>query len=118
MLSAYTDVAIFFLVGAGFVLVTLAIGRLLRPHNPYPEKLTPYECGEVPIGEGQVPFNIRYYIFALLFVVFDVEVVFLFPWAVVLRELGTYAFVLMVIFLVMLVDGLVYAWKKGVLRWV
>lgn len=118
MLAAYTDVVIFFLAGVGFVGVTLTVGRLLRPHNPYPEKLTPYECGEIPVGEGQVPFNIRYYIFALLFVVFDVEVVFLFPWAVVLRELGMYAFILMVIFLVMLVDGLVYAWKKGVLRWV
>src|SRR5690554_5160600 len=99
MLSAYTDVVIFFVAGAAFVLLTLAIGPLLRPHNPYPEKLTPYECGEITVGEGQVPFNIRYYIFALLFVVFDVEVVFLFPWAVVLRELGMYAFVLMVIFL-------------------
>ncbi|OUM93628.1 MAG: NADH:ubiquinone oxidoreductase subunit A [Firmicutes bacterium ZCTH02-B6] len=118
MVSAYTDVLIFFLVGAAFVALNLTIGRLFRPHNPYPEKLTPYECGEIPVGEGQAPFNIRYYIFALLFVVFDVEVVFLFPWAVVLRELGMYAFVLMVIFLFMLVDGLVYAWKKGVLRWV
>ncbi len=118
MVSSYTDVLMFFLAGIGFVIVTLLIGRLLRPHNPYPEKTAPYECGEIPVGEGQAPFNIRYYIFALLFVVFDVEVVFLFPWAVVLRELGMYAFVLMVIFLFMLVDGLIYAWKKGVLRWV
>jgi len=118
VLDAYTDVGIFLIVGVVFVFVNMLLGRLLRPHNPYPEKLMPYECGEQPLGDAQGRFHIRYYMFALLFVIFDVESIFLYPWAVVLRELGTYTFVLMFVFLFMLLDGLVYAWKKGVLRWV
>lgn len=118
MLDAYTDVGIFLAVGVVFVFVNMLLGRLLRPHNPYPEKLMPYECGEEPLGDAEGRFHIRYYMFALLFVIFDVEAIFLYPWAVVLRELGSYTFVLMFIFLFMLLDGLVYAWKKGVLRWV
>lgn len=118
MLDAYTDVGIFLAVGVIFVFVNMLLGRLLRPHNPYPEKLIPYECGEEPLGDAHGRFHIRYYMFALLFVIFDVEAIFLYPWAVVLRELGTYTFVLMFVFLFMLLDGLVYAWKKGVLRWV
>lgn len=118
VLHEYTDVGIFLVVGGLFVLLNLALGRLLRPHNPYPEKLAPYECGEPPVGDARVNFHIRYYMFALLFVIFDVETIFLYPWAVVLRDLGLYAFVLMFIFLFMLLDGLVYAWKKGVLKWV
>ena len=118
VLDAYTDVGIFLIVGVVFVFVNMLLGRLLRPHNPYPEKLMPYECGEQPLGDAQGRFHIRYYMFALLFVIFDVESIFLYPWAVVLRELGSYTFVLMFIFLFMLLDGLVYAWKKGVLRWV
>ena len=105
-------------VGALFVAVTLLVGRLLRPHNPYPEKLAPYECGEIPVGDGQIKFNIRYYIFALIFVIFDVETVFLYPWAVVFEEIGVFAFVVMMLFIATLVEGLVYAWKKGALRWV
>ena len=117
-MTEYVNVAVFLVMGVVFVGANLLVSRLLRPHNPYPEKLSPYECGEVPVGEAQVRFNIRYYIFALVFVIFDVETIFLYPWAVVLRELGTQALVLMAIFLFLLVDGLVYAWKKGVLRWV
>jgi len=118
VLEAYTDVAVFLAVGALFVIVNLAVGRLFRPHRPYSEKLTTYECGEQPIGDARVKFHTRYYIYALVFVNFDVETVYLYPWAVVLRELGVYAFILMFIFLIMLLDGLVYAWKKGVLKWV
>lgn len=118
MLEAYTDVAVFLAVGALFVIINMTIGRLLRPHRPYAEKLTTYECGEVPIGDAQVKFHSRYYIYALVFVIFDVETIYLYPWAVVLRELGVYTFVLMFIFLIMLLDGLVYAWRKGALKWV
>lgn len=118
MLEAYTDVAVLLSVGALFVVLNLLVGRLLRPHRPYPEKLTTYECGEVPIGDAHVKFHSRYYIYALVFVVFDVETIYLYPWAVVLREMGVYTFILMFIFLIMLLDGLVYAWKKGVLKWV
>lgn len=118
MLEQYTGVAVFLAVGAVFVAVTLLIGRLLRPHNPYPEKLAPYECGEIPVGDGQIKFHIRYYIYALIFVIFDVETVFLYPWAVVFEEIGVFAFVVMMLFIATLVEGLVYAWKKGALRWV
>lgn len=118
MLEGYTDVAVFMLMGAGFVAVNLLVGMLLRPNRPYPEKLTTYECGEVPVGDGQIKFHSRYYIYALVFVVFDVETIYLYPWAVVLQDLGLYAFILMFIFIVMLLDGLLYAWKKGVLKWV
>lgn len=118
MLEAYTDVAVFLVLGAGFVLVTMLIGILLRPHRPYPEKLTSYECGEVPVGESRIKFHSRYYIYALVFVVFDVETIYLYPFATVLREYGLYALILMAVFIIMLLDGLLYAWKKGVLKWV
>lgn len=118
MLEQYTDVAVFFIVGALFVVLNLMIGKLLRPHNPYDEKLASYECGEVPVGGGQIKFNIRYYVFALIFVIFDVETVFLYPWAVVFEEMGIFSFVVMMLFVGTLLEGLIYAWKKGVLKWV
>lgn len=118
MLEQYTDIAAFMVVGALFIVVTLLAGLIFRPHNPYPEKLIAYECGERPVGDGQVRFHIRYYLFALIFVVFDVETVFLYPWALVLEEMGLFSFVVMILFISTLVEGLIYAWKKGVLRWV
>jgi NADH-quinone oxidoreductase subunit A len=94
----------------------LGVGRLLRPNRAQPEKYVTYEAGSDPVaGFGQS--NIRYYVYALLFVIFDVEAVFIFPWAVRLEGLGTFALVEMVIFIVVLALGLVYAWRKGVLRW-
>jgi NADH-quinone oxidoreductase subunit A len=94
----------------------LGVGRLLRPNRAQPEKYLTYEAGADPVtGFGQS--NIRYYVYALLFVMFDVEAVFIFPWAIRLDSLGTFAFVEMVIFIVVLALGLVYAWRKGVLRW-
>lgn len=118
MIGAYTDVLVFMLVGAAFVAVTLLVGALLRTQNPYPEKLMPYECGEVPVGEGQVRFHVRYYVFALIFVIFDVEAVFLYPWAVAFQQIGLFAFIEMLIFIAILIVGLAYAWRKRVLRWV
>lgn len=118
MLEAYTDVAVFIAMGALFVLLNMLVGKIIRPHRPYAEKLTTYECGEEPIGDAQIKFHARYYIYALVFVVFDVETIYLYPWAVVLREMGLYAFILMAVFLIMLLDGLIYAWKKGALKWV
>ena len=96
---------------------------MLRPHNPLPEKLTTYECGERPIGQAWSQFNVRYYIFALMFVIFDVETVFLFPWALRLKAfalhgLGPFVFIEMMVFLLILVLGLAYAWRKGVLKWI
>lgn len=96
---------------------TLALSRLVRPAVARPEKLLTYECGVDPIGGGWSQSTVRYYIFALLFVIFDVEAVFLFPWAVVFEEIGIFAFVEMMIFIFILALGLVYAWRKKVLEW-
>lgn len=116
-LDQFVDISVFFILGALFVAITLLVGALLRPSNPYPEKLATYECGEIPVGHGQIKFHIRYYIFALIFVVFDVETVFLYPWAVVFEEIGLFAFGEMMLFIGMLVVGLIYAWRKKVLKW-
>jgi NADH-quinone oxidoreductase subunit A len=113
----YLTIGIFALVGTALVFVTMQLARLVRPNVPHPEKYTTYESGIDPIGTGWQHTNVRYYIFALLFVVFDVEAVFLFPWAIVFERLGTQAFVEMVIFIVILALALVYAVKKKVLEW-
>ena len=112
----YLAVAVF--VGAALLMVgaMLGVGRLLRPKRPQPEKFMPYEAGSDPLlGFGQS--NVRYYVYALLFVMFDVEAVFIFPWAVRLESLGTFGLVEMTTFILILALGLVYAWRKGVLRW-
>ena len=113
----YVTIGIFAGVGIVLVFGTLQLSRLLRPSVPQPEKYTTYESGIDPIGSGWAQANVRYYIFALLFVVFDVEAVFLFPWAVVFERLGTQAFVEMVIFISILAFALLYAIKKKVLEW-
>ena len=108
-----------------FVLAALLIGGLLlgiaaliRPSNPNFDKSIAYESGVYPVGIGWSQSQIRYYVFALLFVIFDVEAVFLFPWAESIERYGTFGLVVMVILIVLLLDGLVYAWKRGLLRWV
>jgi NADH-quinone oxidoreductase subunit A len=113
----YITVAVF--AGFAVVLVALAVGasRLLQPRKPSPTKAQTYECGIDPVGGGWAQTHVRYYIFALLFLIFDVEAVFIFPWAVRLEALGTFALVEMMIFIVILLAGLVYAIRKGVLRW-
>ena len=103
--------------GAALVAVAFTAGRLIAPHRPLPAKLTTYECGIDPVGEGWSQSQIRYYIYAFLFVIFDVESVFLFPWATVFERLGYAAVVEMGIFILILAIGLLYAWRKGVLRW-
>ncbi|UCD18663.1 MAG: NADH-quinone oxidoreductase subunit A [Candidatus Zixiibacteriota bacterium] len=117
-MAQYAAVLIFLLLGIGLVLVTFFVARLIRPANPYKAKNQTYECAEQPVGDSWVQFNNRFYIFALLFVIFDVEAVFLFPWAVAFGQLGLFALIEMVIFIFILVIGLIYAWKKGVLKWV
>lgn len=120
----FATVLIFILFGIFFGLLALGIARLLRPSHPTPEKLTTYECGELPRGSSWVRFNVRFYLVALFFIVFDVEVIFLFPWAVVFRQflgaggLGALVFWEMVLFLAILVVGLAYVWGKGDLDWV
>ncbi len=119
MLFSFSSVLIF--LGVGFVLlaVALILSRLLQPEGKdLPDKYIPYECGEVPQGSAWVRFNIRFYVCALIFIIFDVEIIFLLPWAVVFRTLGPFAFVEGLIFITILAIGLAYVWKKGDLAWV
>ena len=119
----YAYVALFAIIGVGFAVVTLWFSWLLRPtHRPTGCKGEAYECGEVPFGDAWKQFKVGYYIFALIFVIFDVEAIFLFPWAKQLLSLkaaglGVFAFIEMMIFIGVLLAGLLYAWTKGVLKW-
>jgi NADH-quinone oxidoreductase subunit A len=117
-LRSYLTVAIFGVAAAGMVGAMLGLGRLLRPSRPNAGKAIAYESGVDPVGIGWSQSQIRYYVFALLFVMFDVEAVFIFPWAVRLEALDVFGLVEMIVFIVILALGLLYAWRKGVLRWV
>ena len=117
MLTEFGRVLIFLIVGAVFVAGGLIMSWLLRPNRPYPSKLSTYECGEAPIGDTRVRFNIRFYVVALIFLIFEVEVVFLFPWATVYKNLGWFAFIEMLVFLAILFVGYAYVWRKGDLEW-
>jgi NADH-quinone oxidoreductase subunit A len=117
MLTEFGRVLLFFIVGAIFVAIGLVAAWLVRPSRAYANKLTSYECGEEPVGSSWVRFNIRFYVVALIFLVFDVEVVFLFPWAIVYQKLGMFALIEMVIFLAILAVGYAYVWVKGDLDW-
>jgi NADH-quinone oxidoreductase subunit A len=112
----YLAVAV--LIGAGLLMVggMLGLGKLVRPSRPQPQKYLTYEAGSDPVG-GWGQSNVRYYVYALLFVMFDVEAVFIFPWATRVEHLGVQSLVSMIVFIVVLTLGLVYAWRKGVLRW-
>lgn len=114
----YVFVLLFAAVAGFFVAGGLVFSRLIAPHRPNRVKNTPYECGEQPVGQAWVQFNVGYYLFALLFLIFDVEAAFLYPWAVVLRAVGIRGLIEVGIFLLVLLVGLAYAWKKGVLEWV
>ena len=117
--TLYVYVGLFILLVAGFVATTLALARLIAPSRKSSRmKGQNYETGETPVTDPWRPFPVRYYIFALLFLIFDVEAAFLYPWAVIYRSLGLYGFVEMVIFVLILGVGLAYAWKKGALKWV
>ncbi len=105
------------IIGTLLVAVALVGNRLLAPRDPGRMKGTSYECGMLPIGRAEGNIHVRYYLFAILFLLFDVEAAFLFPWAVVFRSIGAFAFWEMTLFLAILMGGLAYAWKKGVLRW-
>lgn len=117
MLSNFGIILIFFIIGAIFVLLGLFASAIIRPSNPNLLKLSTYECGEEPIGGPWVKFNLRFYIVALIFLLFEVEVVFLFPWAVVFKSLGWFAYIEMLVFVGILVAGLAYVWVKGDLEW-
>jgi NADH-quinone oxidoreductase subunit A len=121
--DAYTTVGAVVIAGLAFIGISFGAGRLIRPNRPRPEKYTTYECGIDPVGVGWSQTQIRYYVFAFLFVIFDIESVFVFPFAVVLDTFikagyGTAVLVEMVLFVLLLALGLLYAWKKKVLEWV
>ena len=118
MLLDWGYVAVFAIVGAAMVSLPLLIIWLISPRSAYPQKLETYESGVPTIGQAWSQFNVRYYLFALVFVVFDVEIIYLYPWAVVFRRIGAVAFYDMLVFLVILALGLAYAWRKGALEWV
>ncbi|ANT65198.1 MULTISPECIES: NADH-quinone oxidoreductase subunit A [Prosthecochloris] len=117
-LSDFGAVFVFLLLGTVFVVGGYLTARLLRPSRPNPEKLSTYECGEEAVGSAWVKFNIRFYVVALIFIIFDVEVVFLFPWATVFKQLGDFALIEALVFAFILIVGLAYAWVKGDLDWV
>jgi len=117
MLTEFGRILIFLLIGVVFVAIGMVVAWFLRAHRPYPSKRTTYECGENPTGDTRMRFNIRFYVIALIFIVFDVEVVFLFPWALVYHSLGWFAFVEMLVFLTILIAGYAYVWRKGDLEW-
>ncbi|MBN2203427.1 MAG: NADH-quinone oxidoreductase subunit A [Thermoleophilia bacterium] len=116
-LTSWLYVWAFLFAGAALVVVILLFSKLINPRHPSPEKLQAYECGIPMAGNPWAPFAVRYYLVALNFLVFEVEAIFLFPWALSFRELGTAGFVEMMIFVGVLVWGLLYAWRKGALSW-
>ena len=117
LLDAYVAVLLAAVIGFILVLSALIASRVLAPFSRSKQKETSYECGMLPIGRARTQLHIRYYLFAILFLIFDVEAVFLFPWAVTFVEVGQAAFYEMVLFILILGGGLAYAWKKGVLQW-
>src|SRR6185369_15073150 len=121
MLENYFPILMFLAVGIAFgvapVVMGSGISRLLGVHRPDSEKLSPYECGFEAFEDARMKFDVRYYLVAILFILFDLEIAFLFPWAIVLRELGMFGFLSMLLFLAILVVGFIYEWEKGALEW-
>ena len=117
MLAQYFPILLFILVGLAVGVGPMVLGKLLGPSRPDPEKLSPYECGFEAFEDARMKFDVRYYLVAILFILFDLEIAFLFPWATVLNEIGFFGFVSMMVFLGILVVGFVYEWKKGALEW-
>lgn len=115
---AYIFVFLIFLLAAGFILGGVIVNRIVAPRNPGKIKDKPYECGEDTIGDTWIQFNVGYYVIGLMFLIFDVETVFLYPWAVAFRDVGFVGLIEITIFVFILLLGLLYAWKKGVFEWV
>ena len=117
MLGEYLPVLLFLIVSTGIGVALLIVGAVLGPKRPGADKLSPYECGFEAFEDARMKFDVRYYLIAILFIVFDLEIAFVFPWAVVFRTLGVFGLVEMGIFLGLLVLGFAYVWKKGALEW-
>lgn len=116
-LSAYFNILVFMVVAFGMSLLLILLSFWRGPHKPDPEKLSPYECGFDAFSDARLQFNVRFYLVAILFIIFDLEIAFLFPWAVSLKDIGLFGFFSMLIFLAILTVGFVYEWRKGALEW-
>ena len=116
-LSRYFPILLFVFIALAFGAGTLLISHFVQPKYPEPEKLSTYECGSEPFSDARMPFPVRYYIFAMLFVIFDVEVIFLYPWAIVFSKIGLIGLIEMLIFIGLFLVAYVYAWRKGALEW-
>ncbi len=116
-LTQYASVAVYIVIAAAFGIGTLVISYVVHPRIDSSEKLSAYECGSEPISDARMPFPVRYYIIAMLFVIFDVELIFLYPWAVAFDKIGLFGLIEMVIFIALFVAGYAYAWRKGALEW-
>jgi len=121
LLESYFPVLLFLAIGAavgiGGIVTSGVLARLTGSQNPDSEKLSPYECGFEAFEDARMKFDVRYYLVAILFILFDLEIAFLFPWAIVLQDIGWFGFIAMMVFLVILVVGFIYEWKKGALEW-
>ena len=117
MLSGWLPILIMLVLGAGFGGVSVALGRLIGPRRPTPEKQAPYECGMPPVGDARERHPVKFYLVAMIFLLFDIEVAFLYPWAMALRDLGWFGFVQVIVFFTLLLAGYIYVWRKGVLDW-
>jgi NADH-quinone oxidoreductase subunit A len=117
VLEQYFPILLFIGFGLGLGLLMIGAGSFVSPNRPDPQKLSPYECGFEAFEDARMKFDVRYYLIAILFILFDLEIAFLFPWAVVLPEIGFFGFASMMVFLFILVIGFIYEWKKGALEW-
>jgi NADH-quinone oxidoreductase subunit A len=117
VLAEYLPTLLFLIVATGVGVALLLVGRILGPQRPTAEKLSPYECGFAPFEDARMRFDVRYYLIAIQFIVFDLEIIFIVPWATVFRELGVLGLIEMGIFAGMLLLGFIYVWKKGALEW-
>ncbi|MEM7194196.1 MAG: NADH-quinone oxidoreductase subunit A [Pseudomonadota bacterium] len=117
MLANYLPILLFLMIGLGVGAAAISAGKVLAPSNPEDEKLSPYECGFEAFEDSRMKFDVRYYLVAILFIIFDLEIAFLFPWAIVLDDIGIFGFWAMMLFLGVLVVGFIYEWKKGALEW-
>ena len=117
VLENYFPILLFILVGLGVGVAPMVLGRVVAPHRPDSEKNSPYECGFEAFEDARMKFDVRYYLVAILFILFDLEIAFLFPWAVVIKEIGLFGCISMMVFLGILVVGFIYEWMKGALEW-
>lgn len=117
MLDNYVPILLFLVIGAAVGIIPLMLSRVLAPNKPDKAKLSAYECGFEAFEDSRMKFDVRYYLVAILFIIFDLEIAFLFPWAIVLEEIGEFGFLAMMLFLAVLVIGFIYEWMKGALEW-